>query len=122
MTPLNENEKRGIVEAYQALVSAIRKDAASATTKTAFEAFQWTYLGKSRVYVDMFPNQIGAPAGRDSWTSTCTIRSNPISGEGSTATHYRTVGGPMPSSARVMPAALDRIGHGRSVRRLRVFS
>ena len=55
MTPLNENEKRGIVEAYKALVNAIRKDAASATTKAAFEAFQWTYLGKSRAYVDMFP-------------------------------------------------------------------
>jgi hypothetical protein len=63
MTPLNENEKRGIVEAYQALVSAIRKDAASATTKTAFEAFQWTYLGKSRAYVDMFPE----PDRRASW-------------------------------------------------------
>ena len=98
MTPLNENEKRGIVEAYQALVSAIRKDAASATTKTAFEAFQWTYLGSLGAATwTCSPNQIGAPAGRDSWTSTCTIRSIPISGEGSTATHYRTVGGPMPA-------------------------
>jgi hypothetical protein len=63
MTPLNENEKRGIVEAYKALVSAIRKDAASATTKAAFEAFQWTYRGNSRAYVDMFPE----PDQRANW-------------------------------------------------------
>jgi hypothetical protein len=63
MTPLNENEKRDIVEAYKALVSAIRKDAASATTNAAFEAFQWSYLGKSRAYVDMFPK----PDQRANW-------------------------------------------------------
>jgi hypothetical protein len=55
MTALNEKDKRSIVEAYRVLVNAIRKDAASPTTKAAFEAFQWTYLGKSRSYVDMFP-------------------------------------------------------------------
>jgi hypothetical protein len=60
---LNENEKRGIVEAYKALVKAIRRDAASATTKTAFEAFQWTYRGDSRTYVDLFPE----PARRANW-------------------------------------------------------
>ncbi len=63
MTPLTENEKRGIVEAYKVLVNAIRKDAASATTTAAFEAFQWTYLGKSRAYVDMFPR----PNQRANW-------------------------------------------------------
>ena len=55
MTPLDAGEKRGIVEAYTKLVNAIRKDAASAATKAAFEAFQWTYRGNSRAYVDMFP-------------------------------------------------------------------
>ena len=63
MTPLNENEKRGIVEVYTALVNAIRKDAASAMTKSAFEAFQWTYRGNSRAYVDMFPE----PNQRANW-------------------------------------------------------
>ncbi len=63
MTPLNENEKCGIVEAYKTLVNAIRRDAASAATKAAFEAFQWTYLGKSRAYVDMFPE----PNQRANW-------------------------------------------------------
>ena len=63
MTPLNENEKRGIVEAYKAVVNAIRKDAASAATKAAFEAFQWTYRGDSRAYVDMFPE----PYQRANW-------------------------------------------------------
>ena len=51
MTPLNENEKRGIVEAYKALVNAIRKDTASAATKAAFEAFQWTYRGQLSIYL-----------------------------------------------------------------------
>jgi hypothetical protein len=51
------------VEAYKALVNAIRKDAASATTEAAFEAFQWTYLGNSRAYVDMFPE----PDQRANW-------------------------------------------------------
>jgi hypothetical protein len=63
MTPLNEDENRGIVEAYKALVNAIRKDAASATTTAAFEAFQWTYRGNSRAYVDMFPE----PDQRTKW-------------------------------------------------------
>ena len=61
--PLNENEKRGIVEAYKALGNAIREDAASAATKAAFEAFQWTYLGDSRAHVDMFPE----PDQRANW-------------------------------------------------------
>jgi hypothetical protein len=63
ISPLNENEKRGIVEAYNALVNAIRKDAASTATKAAFEAFQWTYRGDSRAYVDMFPE----PDRRANW-------------------------------------------------------
>ena len=63
MTPLNENEKRGIVEVYKALGKAIRKDTASAATKAAFEAFQWTYRGNSRAYVDMFPE----PDQRANW-------------------------------------------------------
>ena len=63
MTPLSENEKRGIVEAYKALVNAIGKDTASAATKAAFEAFQWTYRGNSRAYVDMFPE----PNHRANW-------------------------------------------------------
>ena len=49
--------------AYRALANAIRKDAASAKTMAAFEAFQWTYLGQSRGYVDMFPE----PAQRANW-------------------------------------------------------
>jgi hypothetical protein len=60
---LNENEKRGIVQAYKTLVKAIRRDAASPATKAAFEAFQWTYLGDSRTYVDMFPE----PDRRANW-------------------------------------------------------
>jgi len=63
MTPLDEEEKRGIVKAYTALVNAIRKDCASAATKAAFEAFQWTYRGNSRSYVDMFPG----PEQRTNW-------------------------------------------------------
>jgi hypothetical protein len=63
MTLLNENEKRGIVKAYRVLVNAIRKDPGSFTTKAAFEAFQWTYLGNSRSYVDMFPE----PNQRANW-------------------------------------------------------
>jgi hypothetical protein len=63
MTPLDEGEKRGIVEAYTKLVNAIRKDSASAATKAAFEAFQWTYRGNSRAYVDMFPE----PNERANW-------------------------------------------------------
>jgi hypothetical protein len=63
MTPLNVNEISDIVEAYQALVHAIRKDAASARTKAAFEAFQWTYVGTCRWYVDMFPE----PNQRANW-------------------------------------------------------
>ena len=63
MTPLNADEKRGIVEAYKALVNAIRKDATSAATKAAFEAFQWTYRGNYRAYVDMFPE----PNQRANW-------------------------------------------------------
>ena len=63
MTPLHENEKRNIVEVYKVLVHAIRKDAASAATKSAFEAFQWTYRGNSRAFVDMFPE----PNQRANW-------------------------------------------------------
>jgi hypothetical protein len=55
MTALSETDKRSIVQAYRVLVNAIRKDAGSATTKAAFEAFQWTYTGHSRSFVDMFP-------------------------------------------------------------------
>jgi hypothetical protein len=51
------------VDAYQVLVNAIRKDAASATTKSTFEAFQWTYLGNCRWYVDIFPE----PNQRANW-------------------------------------------------------
>jgi hypothetical protein len=81
MTPPNENEKRGIVEAYQALVNAIRKDAASAATKAAFEAFQWSIGGILGRTWTCSPSRISAPTGSDSWASTCTMRSNPISGE-----------------------------------------
>jgi hypothetical protein len=63
MTPLDDDEQRSIVEAYRALVAAIRKDAASAATGTAFEAFQWAYRGDSRAYVDAFP----APDQRTTW-------------------------------------------------------
>jgi hypothetical protein len=62
---LNENEKRDIVEAYKALVKAIRRDAASPATKAAFELFQWTYLGDYRAYVDMFPE----PGQRANWVA-----------------------------------------------------
>lgn len=63
MTPLNENEKRDIVEVYQALVRAIRTDPASAGTRAAFEAFQWTYLGDCRWFVNLFPE----PNQRANW-------------------------------------------------------
>ena len=69
MTPLDADEKRGIVDAYAKLVNAIRKDATSATTKAAFEAFQWTYRGDSRAYVDMFPE----PDQRANWVGQLAI-------------------------------------------------
>ena len=55
MPPLDADEKRNIVEAYKVLIQAIRKDAMSAATKAAFEAFQWAYRGNSRAFVDAFP-------------------------------------------------------------------
>ena len=63
MTPLDDDEKRRIVEAYKTLVAAIRRNVASAATQAAFEAFQWAYRGNSRAYVDAFP----APNQRAKW-------------------------------------------------------
>ena len=124
MTPLNENEKRGIVEVYKVLVNAIRKDAASATTRPPSRLFSGRIWGSLGPTWTCSPGRISAPTGLNSWTSTCTIRSNPFSGEVQLMTHYRPAPreDTMPSLARMMPDATGRTATPALYARLRVFA
>jgi hypothetical protein len=80
-SPLNENENRANVG------RTARSLTLSGTTLHRLRPRSPSRLSSGHIWgilarkLTCSPNQITAPTGSDSWTSTCTIRSNASSGE-----------------------------------------